>query len=190
MEFGEFGVPVCVCVCVCVNVPLFDSHFLLRRLIPSGSPPSLSGGDAGAHRTPEPPTPEALRGLLRSLLPSAPPRRWLRSPPHSGAPPPEALRGSTPEPVALRPPPEVAPEPTALRSPPSEGSPEVTPEPSDPGVPPVRPSGGSPEVTPEPSDPGVPPVRGLEHPGALRSHSDPRSEASARSGPGPASGVL
>ena len=116
MEFGEFGVPVCVCVCV--NVPLFDSHFLLRRLTPSGSPPSLSGGDAGAHRTPEPPTPEALRGLLRSLLPSAPPRRWLRSPPHSGAPPPEALRGSTPEPVALRPPPEVAPEPTALRSPP------------------------------------------------------------------------
>ena len=110
----------CVCVCVCVNVPLFDSHFLLRRLIPSGSPPSLSGGDAGAHRTPEPPTPEALRGLLRSLLPSAPPpevapvrrsplrrrsgvllrslspsgppRRWRRSPPHSGAPPPKDLR--------------------------------------------------------------------------------------------------
>ena len=79
---------LCVCVCVCVNVPLFDSHFLLRRLIPSGSPPSLSGGDAGAHRTPEPPTPEALRGLLRSLLPSAPPRRWLRcgAPPSGGAP--------------------------------------------------------------------------------------------------------
>ena len=164
---------LCVCVCVCVNVPLFDSHFLLRRLIPSGSPPSLSGGDAGAHRTPEPPTPEALRGLLRSLLPFAPPRRWLRSPPHSGAPPPEALRGSTPEPVALRPPPEVAPEPTALRSPPSEGSPEVTPEPSDPGVPPVRPSGGSPEVTPEPSDPGVPPVRGPGWPRAPRSTPEP-----------------
>ena len=106
MEFGEFGVPVCVCVCVCVNVPLFESHFLLRRLIPSGSPPSLSGGDAGAHRTPESPLRRLSggdSGTLRPRSASGPALRRLTGGdsgtlrPRSASGPGSRLASSTPE---------------------------------------------------------------------------------------------